>query len=89
MKTVSMLTSTFEPAHLLLGVCKLCDLPWDALRVASPGADAAIQCELEADIKALQHMSQRAGLDQTAHESCEDATAPRLVTAQLGTGSHY
>jgi ATP-dependent Clp protease ATP-binding subunit ClpC len=54
-----------EPAHLLLGVCKLCDLPWDELRAVSPGADAAIHRELEADIKALQQMFQRAGLDQT------------------------
>jgi len=54
-----------EPAHLLLGLLKLCDLGPDELAAVAAGAEAAVQRELEIDAERLRGLVARAGLDAT------------------------
>jgi ATP-dependent Clp protease ATP-binding subunit ClpC len=54
-----------EPAHLLLGLGKLCDLDLDELRAGQPAAEAEVWQETEADAAELRRLFQQAGLDVT------------------------
>ena len=54
-----------EPAHLLLGLCKLCDLDFEELFAAQPGVELALRQEIEADAMELRRLFQQASLDQT------------------------
>jgi len=61
-------SAEIEPAHLLLGLCKLCDLKLELERVLSVPRKtvAALRREIEAEANTLREMFQRAGLDLTA-----------------------
>jgi ATP-dependent Clp protease ATP-binding subunit ClpC len=54
-----------DPAHLLLGLCKLCDLDFDELFAEQPPVDPGLRDELPAEAAQIRELFQQAGLDQT------------------------
>lgn len=54
-----------EPAHLLLGVCKLCDLDLPGLFAQNPGLDINAQKAIEAEVMSLRQAFLLASFDHT------------------------
>jgi len=54
-----------EPAHLLLGICKLCDLDLDELLAALPQLDPRARVTIGSDVDRLQRIFGHMGLDHT------------------------
>jgi ATP-dependent Clp protease ATP-binding subunit ClpC len=53
-----------EPAHLLLGLCKLPDIDLEGFLAAQPGAGAMLRSELSREMDGLRAAFQRMALDQ-------------------------
>lgn len=57
--------SELEPAHLLLGVCKLCDLDGESLPIEINEAETELVQEIQADIADLKQLFERGKLNPT------------------------
>ena len=54
-----------EPSHLLLGLCKLCDLDFEELFAGQSDVDHGARRDIEDEAEELRGLFQQAGLDQT------------------------
>ena len=68
-----------EPSHLLVGLCKICDIPINqVLQKGVPGLENAVQ-EIENEVSEVKSVFQNAGLDVTRFR--------RALRAELGVGA--